>query len=976
MMKGHLQHVVVLLALVAAATAPLVVATGSRGSWRQGDAAGNLVSCFAARHDLEVRPEDVVIARRELGLRPAPVYFLGRRRGERQRDLYFSHVVLSGQAIPVHASPLFALTESKLADEGELSLDPGGRFLAFASFLDGKASAVTVLDLEGLSRARDLQGFSTRESLQQLVSNWQESGVARGVGRIKVELPAPRPLRLAWHEGKLVIGGGATTVVDPHAAQVVRGPGQAARVKVARKNFVSWAVDTVRNLSFVGNERIAWLEELVFGAVDRARQATGAKVTEGEIKDEMDLPVFARSHGQIAGWPPPRLRPILGERMKGEGEWVEIEGPFIRTERGMPSYLAITYVRPDRERLYARLYLIAWDPRRLELRMEAGLRNPTSATGLRGPGAIPPRPAVLRRLVAAFNGGFQSTHGDFGMMVERKVYAPAKPWAATVARMRDGSTGFGTWDGAEPYGRHPEQIDSFRQNLTPLVEDGVFNPWKRGSWGGGTGYYKATGAKAQTWRSGLCLHQSGHVMYALGNPIDGPTMGKAMQRIGCSYGMELDINITHVGFDYIQALGPDEKDPPGAESFRPERMFSARGKWPGLPSFRYLMRVSIRGTSNMPFPRWTGRADDREFFYLLKRDALPGADLRPPGGQANEGRWTSAALPAAATSFPVAASRTVLAPDSRRPELRVHLVQLDLRWLEASLCVPAAGGDCLRPPGAAPLALLPVGAASASRLIVADGKALAEAPGAAGPYLNLRPLRGGGPALPVVAEQPVREPGSIAVGGAVEGTARAKHAAAVCARDDTLLYAAGLGAGRAELEAALRHAGCARAIHLGAAEPLVLVDKGGAESVFGKAVAPAARSASLVFRRGTAAWGHRIFTHVKPQPRRVWTQVQPEWTRNSVLKRSGAIAAAAGLPPVKRVEDLCRPPWSENAELRKLRWRDPITGEVCGAGYSPKIKIDPSLKKLLRGRPAPTDDADADPDSDAAAPKPKKRKRR
>jgi hypothetical protein len=258
-------------------------------------------------------------------------------------------------------------------------------------------------------------------------------------------------VKLAWNErGLLEIRSPRGTwkaVVDPIRARVLQGPARAARVTVPRRNFVSWAVDTVRNFSFVGSERIAWLEQLVFGVVDKARRMSGSQVSLAEIKDEMDLPVIRRKTHRIPGWPPPRLRPILPNPMKGEGRWVEVEGPFLRTDPGRPSYLVATFIRPDRERLFSRLYFIAWDPRRVDMRMEAGLRNPTSATGLRGPGMIRRDPALLRRLIAAFNGGFQSTHGDFGMMVDRKVYAPARPYAATVARLADGSTAFGTWDG-------------------------------------------------------------------------------------------------------------------------------------------------------------------------------------------------------------------------------------------------------------------------------------------------------------------------------------------------------------------------------------------------------------------------------------------------------------------------------------------------------------------------------------------------
>ena len=56
-------------------------------------------------------------------------------------------------------------------------------------------------------------------------------------------------------------------------------------------------------------------------------------------------------------------------------------------------------------------------------------------------------PKPPKRLVGAFNGGFQALHGEFGMMAEGRVYLPPKPWAATVAVFEDGRVGMGSWPG-------------------------------------------------------------------------------------------------------------------------------------------------------------------------------------------------------------------------------------------------------------------------------------------------------------------------------------------------------------------------------------------------------------------------------------------------------------------------------------------------------------------------------------------------
>jgi hypothetical protein len=916
-----------------------------RADYCAGALRANLARHLSARHGLEVDPRSMVLPEGPASagsLGPREVLFLGRPPGQRLRDVYFAQVIFSAQGIPVHASPAFSLSRTSAADEAELRHD-GARYLAYTSVAEGKVSVITILDLGGLS-ADALSGFSASQRLRQHLTNWQETGRWGGLDRVEVKLNVPQMVHLSWHGGLLrAVGasGSWDVVVDPRTARVLRGPAQARPLRVGKRSFIAWAVDTVRAFSFVGPDKIAWLEDLVYGVVDRARRVSGAKVTAGDIRDEMALPVVAaHSTGVIAGWPPPPLKPMLPGALKGEGQWTEVEGPFLRRQPGMPSYFAMTFVRPDAERLFARVYFVAWDPRRLDLRMVGGTAEPRSATGEQGRGMISRDPKLLPHLVAAFNGGFQSMHGDFGMMEDRRVYCPPRPWAATVARLADGSTGFGTWDGKAKAGWIPDWILSFRQNLTPMVEDSQFNPWRRGSWGGGAGFLTGSGPTAFIIRSGLCLHRSGHLMFALGNPVDGPTLGKAMHRVGCSYAMELDINQGHVGFEFYNVLTQGE---PAPKSFTEEKYFARSGDYPGVQGLRYAMREVVRGTGNSPVPRYVGR-EARDFFYLVTRDLLPGPDLRPLRGKPDEGRWTAASVPKDATLFPPAMVRTFLHANQAKHDLRVHLVKMDMRWMEVTLCLPKPGAGCLSlpsseaGPAASPaLAVLPLGEFSTTRGLFAEGKTLAGGRGS-GPILALRPRRPEGPALPELAAQPAPDAGSISVQSTAPSPGvPGKPGSALCALEDgSLLYATGLGAGEPELVAALKTAGCTHSILLGAAEPLLLSRGRTYETAFGDLFPPVASSPSLIVRRSRASFAPRIFTHVKPQPRSVWTVAQPERTRASSLHRAKKAAEALGLPPPKTLDDLCRAPYAEHKEIRQYQWRDPQTGRGCGVDSGAK----------------------------------------
>jgi hypothetical protein len=187
-----------------------------------------------------------------------------------------------------------------------------------------------------------------------------------------------------------------------------------------------------------------------------------------------------------------------------------------------------------------------WDPRQIELDMVSGTVEPKSSTGETGTGLVPREPRVLGRFVAGFNGGFQSIHGEFGMMAHRVQYLPPKPFAATVAKLRDSSTGFGTWPESVVV---PDTIVSHRQNMTPLVVDETINPYRRHWWGGVPPGWTE---ESRTVRSALCLTKEGFVGYFYGASLDPDVLALAMKRARCTYGVHLDMNAGHTGLEFYR----------------------------------------------------------------------------------------------------------------------------------------------------------------------------------------------------------------------------------------------------------------------------------------------------------------------------------------------------------------------------------------------------------------------------------------
>jgi len=233
------------------------------------------------------------------------------------------------------------------------------------------------------------------------------------------------------------------------------------------------------------------------------------------------------------------------------------------------------------------------DMRQLELHMVAGHEDPQPTTGACGTGKIPRDANILPRVVAVFNGAFKTEHGAYGMMADRTVLLPPQDEAATVVTMTDGTMAMGSW----PKGlKIPDDMQSFRQNMDPMVEDGVVNPRRRWLWG-----FTIDNDihNMNTVRSGICMTADGNLIYAWGDDSTAKTLGVAMNAAGCVYGMHLDMNPYHCSFIFYRFEEYEE------------------GKKP-----KYKAELANRDMGFNPSRFVYGAPKD--FFYLTLRDPSPG----------------------------------------------------------------------------------------------------------------------------------------------------------------------------------------------------------------------------------------------------------------------------------------------------------------------------------------------------------------
>ena len=377
--------------------------------------------------------------------------------GEALHDVYLVAVRLSPEGRLLEAGASYNLTETRLVDEDSLIGD--GTHIAWTVTGEGRVYRVEYADLAG-EPLPSSETWNALARVQQGVTNWQELGLFRGIERRSFRLdPAATRTRLSFDGQRLRIDADGRLTEIPTAGEgVISGARhvQEERHVAARPGeIVTWAVDRVRDLPWFGSDRM----QLVKAVAYRALEWVSPLLPKNDDSDFSVAPasapqsapastpvVAARIGGAPDRWPPASIPLAISPAMPGEGDWrTPRNDPFVHPIAGLPAHIATTFFRPDAEQPDARVVIAAWDPRQIELHFMAGTNEPKSDTGETGTGLIPREPEHITRVIGAFNSAFQSTHGHWGAMIDRKVFLMPKPYGATVARLDDGSVGFGTW---------------------------------------------------------------------------------------------------------------------------------------------------------------------------------------------------------------------------------------------------------------------------------------------------------------------------------------------------------------------------------------------------------------------------------------------------------------------------------------------------------------------------------------------------
>ncbi len=843
----------------------LLVWLAQRGTGAGADVAGEADAARAlsralADKKLEADPAEVVWVDRPPGalgsrFREPRALVRAHSAGE-PADIYLTTVRMSPEGRLLELTGVYNLSDTSAVDERDLVVH--GEHAAWTIAGGGKTYSVHLADLHGEPLPRGPE-WTRLARFQQSITNLQETGQRAGIARRSFKLdPAANKATTAFTDAALLIDADGRKIRIPTDGD---GPieGQhflrEQEYHAARPgNFVTWAVDRVRALPWFGSDRMQLVKAVAFAGLDWVQRFVGTVTGDDgssrvadELGDLMNAPL-AEFTDPETGWPPAPMEPMLSPALEGEGKWRPLDkDPFVLKNPGAPSPFVTSFIRTDHKRAYSQIFVMMWDPRQVALHAMSGTVEPKSATGETGPGIVPRKPEVLGRLLAGFNGGFQATHGEFGMMADGVVYLPPKPYAATVAELSNGDTGFGTWPNDD---KVPDDIVSFRQNMTPLVMDGTINPYKRAWWGGVPPGWTD---ESRTVRSGVCMTKEHFAAYFYGSSIDADHLAFAMQRARCVYGIHLDMNPGHTGLE-LYRTGKTGTLPDVGHKLDPQ--WEATGPVPDMPGYSFIGRRMLRYMGLMNFPRYINR-EARDFFYLTLRHVLPGdgvpTAVKP--AEPKEGTWQVKGLPQ--HGWPYAVATTWVRPDAKRHETKVRLLELDPRTVRA-------GGE-----GPVVATVAPAGDGALGLWLDARGATIADGAPTAGAKVLARGSDGAHPPAKTVA----------AVG--VDGRGMVLYALVSTAPEPA--------ADGALLNALLGRLGCTRVLLL--SEPLGLA-LGGDRDLSGHPVAQPKGATRLV--RKPAPGAVRIFEDTPIVAAKEWYPLQAKRVRYFRKPKPAEPAEGAG----------------------------------------------------------------------------------
>lgn len=226
-------------------------------------------------------------------------------------------------------------------------------------------------------------------------------------------------------------------------------------------------------------------------------------------------------------------------------------------------------------------------------------------------------PMEQSRVAATFTGGFKRAHGAFrmsnlatidhgshyGFVENGVVLSKLRPGLATAVVFDDGRVDLRTWTKQDD--ADLPRIRDARQNGVAILEREAgsrrtvpgarVREWGPGNWSG------SADKQLRTLRAGLCLQESQgkqFLVYGYFSSATPSSMARVFQAGGCRYAMLLDMNaLEHTYMAVYHTQG---------SRLLTQHLIDG-------------MEVVDGSRDGQPLPRFVSVADNRDFFYLLRR---------------------------------------------------------------------------------------------------------------------------------------------------------------------------------------------------------------------------------------------------------------------------------------------------------------------------------------------------------------------
>jgi hypothetical protein len=366
-----------------------------------------------------------------------------------------------------------------------------------------------------------------------------------------------------------------------------------------------WAGPLIANSlrAVFGDDTVAKLEDAVYGVEDRVNRVlkrdeppkaywnvptaqvapSAAPVASAQVAPAVDASIafsLVNPGPALKDWSAP-----------GDGEWVGVRDARHPEE---PPRMFKTLLHPDKGRSWAEVFVVAIDLKQVELFPVAGTQEPQpdseEAKKYLREGKIPV--ANQATLLAAFNGGFMTEHGGYGMKLEGVTIAKPKARACTIALYQDGALRIASWP--ELSSAEADMV-WFRQTPECMWENDKLHAGLQA--GAGLKKWGSTvDGETVIRRSGIGLNADRSVLFvAITNHTSARVLADGLHHAGATDVAQLDVNWSYPKFVTFEPIGRS----------------SVLHPVPLAPGFEYSDDEYLR------------KKEKRDFFYILRK--TPGA---------------------------------------------------------------------------------------------------------------------------------------------------------------------------------------------------------------------------------------------------------------------------------------------------------------------------------------------------------------